>query len=49
MNIALPANSWRVAEDLRNRFNRVFYVGFSLFLCFELAGITKRNRGEDCS
>ncbi len=38
MNIALPANSRRVAEHLRDRFNRVFDVGFGLFLCFELAG-----------
>ena len=49
MNIALPANGRRVAKDFRDRFDGVFDVGFSLFLCVELAGSPKRDRREDCS
>ena len=49
MNIALPANCWRVAENFCHGADCMFDIRFGLFLCFKLARGPQRDRGEDCS
>ena len=48
MNVTLPANGWGVAENLRDRADRLLQIGFGLFLCFKCAGRAERDRREYC-